>query len=318
MTTDTSTILAYCATCNDDMPFRPVTRTETATIRGSEVKAVVNVLVCPQCGHVRDAPGHDSMLAFYNAYRRQEGLLTPGQIREIRERYDLSREAFARLLGMSPATLYRYEGGSLQDAAHDELIRSCEDFRRMVDLVSRRPERLTDAQRRKFEKAVSQPGSIWSLAGLALAILRETGDTYTTKLNKLLFYADFLAADLLGRPISGAPYVAIQHGPVPRDYDNLLEQMECNGLIERREVDHGDFTGTLIIACDVPFGPQLTPEQQQIVRHVAACFKDWTARKIRNFSHREDAWTQTPQKHVIDIRHAATLKIPRPSLHSDT
>ncbi|WP_372922189.1 helix-turn-helix domain-containing protein, partial [Roseovarius sp.] len=127
MTTDTPTILAYCAACNDDMPFSPETRTETATIRGSEVKAVVDVLICPQCGHVRDALGHDSMLAFYNAYRQQHGYLMPHEIVALRERYDLSREAFASLLGMSPASLYRYEGGGLQDKVHDIALRSCQD-----------------------------------------------------------------------------------------------------------------------------------------------------------------------------------------------
>ena len=46
-------------------------------------------------------------------------MLSTVEIRRIREQYDLSREAFAAVLGMSPATLYRYEAGALQDDLHD-------------------------------------------------------------------------------------------------------------------------------------------------------------------------------------------------------
>ena len=37
-----------------------------------------------------------------------------------------------------------------------------------------------------------------------------------TKLNKCLFYADFLAYRALGSSITGAEYLALEHGPAPR------------------------------------------------------------------------------------------------------
>ena len=46
-----------------------------------------------------------------------------------------------------------------------------------------------------------------------------------TKLNKCLFYADFLAYRALGTSITGAEYLALEHGPAPRQFVAEREAM---------------------------------------------------------------------------------------------
>lgn len=49
-----------------------------------------------------------------------------------------------------------------------------------------------------------------------------------TKLNKLLFYADFISFAQSGRPLTHAQYKKLPHGPVPTSVDSLKTEMEAN------------------------------------------------------------------------------------------
>ena len=69
---------------------------------------------------------------------------------------------------------------------------------------------------------------------LILLIAHECqGDTYfgATKLNKILFFVDFRAYHELGKSITGAEYMAIEHGPVPRLLVPVRDEMIRNGDI---------------------------------------------------------------------------------------
>ena len=48
-----------------------------------------------------------------------------------------------------------------------------------------------------------------------------------TKLNKLLFFSDFLAFKRLGSPITGQTYFKLDHGPAPRRMLPLKERMQA-------------------------------------------------------------------------------------------
>ena len=69
---------------------------------------------------------------------------------------------------------------------------------------------------------------------LILLVARECeGHTFfgATKLNKILFFSDFCAFAELGNSITGAEYVALEHGPVPR----LLVQIR-NDMVKKGEL----------------------------------------------------------------------------------
>lgn len=50
-----------------------------------------------------------------------------------------------------------------------------------------------------------------------------------TKLNKLLFYADFLSYQNTGRPITGCRYQKLQFGPAPRALLPVIKELEQEG-----------------------------------------------------------------------------------------
>ena len=116
----------YCPTCGEDRKFHIETREHDFKVRADVIRLKFPQGVCSVCGEVVNDPSFgDPLEKVYAIYRQKHGLLCPAEIRQIREQYDLSHEVFAEALGMSPATLYRYEAGALQDVTHDQLLRMC-------------------------------------------------------------------------------------------------------------------------------------------------------------------------------------------------
>ena len=60
----------------------------------------------------------------------------------------------------------------------------------------------------------------------------------TTKLNKLLFYVDFLFYKHNAVSFTGAAYRRLQYGPVPAEYSVLREWLEMDDLISVEEVQY--------------------------------------------------------------------------------
>ena len=81
---------------------------------------------CKACEDAYYEPGHmDATLRRASeAIRREEGLLTPDQIRGIRQTLGLTQDAFEKLLGVGPKTVVRWEKGTVfQNRSTDSLLR---------------------------------------------------------------------------------------------------------------------------------------------------------------------------------------------------
>jgi len=63
----------------------------------------------------------------YKIYRELMGLLSPTQVKAIRDNYELSLRDFAKLLGIGYATLSKIENGAIHSSMHDALLRLASD-----------------------------------------------------------------------------------------------------------------------------------------------------------------------------------------------
>ncbi|MCX6008832.1 MAG: Panacea domain-containing protein [Chloroflexi bacterium] len=86
------------------------------------------------------------------------------------------------------------------------------------------------------------------------------------KLNKIFFYADFIAYGQSGKPITGSPYFRLPKGPAPRCMMPIREAMESDGdiaihkkvrfghpqhrVVPLREADLTEFTAQEIAIVD--------------------------------------------------------------------
>lgn len=86
------------------------------------VAEVVPVLVCPVCGEI--LYGAEAAAVRHRAICRALGLLSPAEIKTLRERLGPDQDDFARLTGIGVATLSRWERGRLlQTRAMDRYLR---------------------------------------------------------------------------------------------------------------------------------------------------------------------------------------------------
>lgn len=80
--------------------------------------------------------------------------LTAQDIKRIRGKYNLSQQAFARVLGIGEASIVRYENGQKPTRANANLIRAAENPSFMLDCLERDGDLLKPEQREKTEQII--------------------------------------------------------------------------------------------------------------------------------------------------------------------
>lgn len=100
-----------------------------------------------------------------------------------------------------------------------------------------------------FEQSEEYPGGIMpefkedKFKELVLYIAEKCMDDPTcgaTKLNKILYFADFYAYGESGVPITGATYGKLPRGPAPRQLVSVREELSNTGdICMRKDIYHG-------------------------------------------------------------------------------
>ncbi len=338
-------ISKFCPTCEEFCEVNTDNLQETYKVRGTDIQILVSRDICVSCGDKLGSDDKDQeILDIVNAeYRKKTDLLTPERIKQIRSRYNLSQKSFALLLGMSEATINRYEKGALQDQSHDTAIRACEEPKFVRSLLERKGELLTEWQRNRVLNSLSgqdvssshilelnwntsMPNEVSEHTGfryfdynrfsyVVINLCSKMGEVCTTVINKLLFYTDFLNFKTATVSLTGATYRRLNYGPVLADYDNLLSKMESESLLVKEEkVFPNDTTGYYYKP-----GPQsesiriqLTNHEENVLNFIATEFLNCTAKVISNRSHNENAWKETEDKALISYLYAHSLSLNMP------
>ncbi len=275
-----------------------------------------------------------------NQYRVKYNIPFPEQIIGIRSKYDLPASKMSEILGFGANVYRQYEAGEVPSQSNAKLIQLVDDpheFRKLVDLcttvdpktkekIYKRIDSLLEGQKHvKFEKQLENSffGTCLpsNLTGYKTPDLKKFSEMvvffaerlqpWKTKLNKLLFYADFCAYKKTGFSISGVQYRAIQMGPVPYNFNSIFEY-----IANKNE---------LVIYCttfaDGGVGEQFKPNpfkvfdkglfsksELQVLEFVADRLKSASTTEIVKISHNEKAWldNQEEQK-FIDYNYSFDL-----------
>ena len=71
----------------------------------------------------------------YDIYKKQKGLLTNAEIKEIRKKYEMNQKEYALAIGVGEVTVNRFENGAIQTEATDAIMRLSEDPDNMYNLL---------------------------------------------------------------------------------------------------------------------------------------------------------------------------------------
>ena len=120
--------------------------------------------------------------------------------------------------------------------------------------------------------------------------LRDDRAGGATKLNKVLYFADFVHVRRHGRPISGAEYQKLAQGPAPRRLRPVRERLVAAG---DAEVVVEDFLGREMHRLIPRRDADLTvfeANELATIEKVLADLSGLTARQVSDLSHEEPGW----------------------------
>lgn len=120
-----------------------------------------------------------------------------------------------------------------------------------------------------------------------------------TKLNKILFFADFAHVRRTGRPITGAEYQKLPQGPAPRRLKPVRDSLVAAGAAT---VAREEFLGYELHRL-VPLRPAdvtvFTAAELETVEQVLADLDGLNARQVSDLSHEEAGWRLVDEGDVI-------------------
>jgi putative zinc finger/helix-turn-helix YgiT family protein len=319
-----------CPNCGKVGFVRLLETAEPIQVRGQRFNVRVESYRCDACECEFEAgDGPDAHDSAYRMYRDANGLLQPERLKEWRGRLGLKQSELAALLGWSTATVSRYENGALQDEAHDKALRLAMTPDGLAELVKVSKGLPAETLKRVEAVARTEAASDENLAAVVASTIFKTASqevswrkvcetvvwlcqgpgVWRTKLNKLLFYADFLHAKHHGATVTGLPYIRLQHGPVPDNYELVFATLCSNGHIGIAEKAVGEHIAYLHRSMRGPDVTVFRPSEIEVLVTVQREFQRMGAVEISELSHREDAWLKTLPGHQVSLAHAKSLSL---------
>jgi transcriptional regulator with XRE-family HTH domain len=257
----------------------------------------------------------------HNQYRSKYGIPFIDEIKAIKEQYGLSAAKISEILGLGPNIYKNYENGEMPSVTTGRLIQLAKDPQEFKKLIALSKNDLEPIELAKINKKVEAQLQNWNdfeekleeylfgpklpslHNGYKIPALQKLGtmvkyfaqqlQPFTTKMNKLLFYADFLHYSRTGFSITGLTYIAITHGPVPQNYGSIYDRLFTTGIVALAEVDFNDFTGEKFTNTgNSPDMELFTPTELKAILDVEKQLGNLNTNQIITKSHNENAWQQ--------------------------
>lgn len=230
-----------------------------------------------------------------------------------------------------------YEQEEVPSISNGRMIRSVMNAKVMLDLVSSQRESLDEKTYAKLiskiEEVIAQADarkiecfetqcvynykrgvdngfaacSLERLKNLMLLVLNTCGETWLTKMNKLLFYIDFAAYRNLGSSVSGLAYKAIEFGPVPVRWERVYSVFD---EVRQEPKMVGDFEGNVLVASREADTSVFTADELAVIHSVLQLCKDLTSSQLSEISHEEQGWIDNVKTHqLIGFNYAFQLNV---------
>jgi len=130
-----------------------------------------------------------------------------------------------------------------------------------------------------------------------------------TKLNKLLYYLDFIAYRDWGKSVTGDIYIRQEFGPVPSHIDEVLAFLKADGSIDTQVVPQG---GHERIKFELKNNSALdenvfSQQQKELLGNICNEFGSWSRAKIVSQTHLEAPWFFSRPLEIVDYKHAEDI-----------
>lgn len=326
------TISTFCPDCDAEVLAAVERRRESLRIKNERVEYDASVAVCPCC-HKEIGVYElelDNQNRAYGVYCERHNLVSPNEVGELRARYGLSLREFSRFLGFGEQTVARYEAGSIPDSLHSATLRRAWGVKGAAELLEENGSSISPASVEKVKAFIGRNGfsegrgqdvpacldralraapsllnglrslDLERLASAVAYLSERCHALYKTKLQKAMFFSDFLAFEALGASLTGLSYAHATYGPVMSERDETLGFLERSGAIQLVPADDW---GEVVRPAreDLDVSGVFSPEELGLLDMVARFVNTFpTAASLSDYSHGLRAWKATGSGVMID------------------
>ena len=330
-----------CSCCMEIHEVKTVQIKENTEFKGVPVVYDARYQYCDRAEelYMEEEQMQENDLAVKDAYRKKLGLLTSGEITDIRKNYGISQNDFCMILGWGGKTITRYEGHQVQDRAHDTILKKISgDPAWFLELLEGTRHRFHEEVYRKYwEKTVEiyeekqdnylkraveamyvrfqDDAMCRGNAELSLdkvvdticyfAASEKTTDLYREKLLRLLWYADAFSYKKRGHAITGLVYQAQPMGAVPVGQECLMDLQSVPGKMVE---ENGTYTYYFALEKTKKLHA-LSAEDQEILGTVEKCLGEKSREETAELICSEEAYQKTHPGEIILFQYMDLLKI---------
>ena len=310
----------------------------TWNFRGEEYEYTHASWLCIDSGEqfTTDETDNAAFAQVTNQYRVKYGIPFTDEIIQIRKNYGISASKMSKLLGFGINQWRLYEAGEVPSVSNGRTIRSIASPAGFMNILNSAINTIEHKEYLKISNHINSllatqenqllkqyktdrifkysrsfdngfgSTSLKKIKNILLYILNKCGETFQTKMNKILFYADFLSYRQYGISISGLTYKALDYGPVPEHWDRIYSQFD---EIYQEQRIIGEKEGIILKTSEKPDITTFTETEIQILQTICTKFRNTSATEISRISHNEPAWIEcNPTHSKIPFNYAFTLK----------
>ena len=301
------------------------------TRKGKEIKFLAKRRFCAKCHNLvydnyLDNEALKKAISIYNA---KYGV-NKEEIISLRKRYNLSQATFAKMLGCAKKTLISYEQGkSIPNDSYLILLKMIiEEPEYMLTILSTNEDKFTPKEQEKIFKFFKTNNTNQLFNDSDANLTEYNGYTnldskkiynmilffaedgvLKTKLVKEMFYADFLNYKNTCVSITGLEYAKINLGPVPDQYESILNKGIKDNLINCEYKIKGEYEYYNIIAKQKWDKKIFNKEELAILNKVKNKFKNYSSKEIAEYSHKEKAFLETNYFDKISYDYAFDISL---------
>lgn len=332
-----------CPLCDKKHEVEERKRLTSITIKGDKVFYEERFFCCVNVDEEENefetgVMANENLMNARNAYRVLHGLLTSEEIVGIRESYCLSQVDLARLLGWGEATISRYESKAIQDEAYDTMLRMIKDNPLVaLELLKKNEDKFSETKRKyvrskivdkldsygkeyltrqaleaeyaNFDKINEFNGyivlDIDKIEAMVSYIAEGISNLFKVKLMKMLWYADALSFKRRGVSMTGMVYRHESMGALPIGHYSLMNLENLN--VREEESNNYDLMLHVYPSEGMDYSI-LTDEDRTILDDVIKKFKNYKAKDIIEYMHREIAYTKTKAGEIIPFSLAKEIR----------
>ena len=333
----------YCPYCKKEVEYR-IEKRDIKEFKGIEVNTFENVAICNECNedlYVNEIENENNERIF-KIYRKIANIITPQDIVNLRNKYDISQRELTAILGFGKMTINRYERGGLPSKSQSDYIRLLIDNE--IEFVNRaktayEKNEISEKTYKKIisndvEKAISKKEVQDNIRKYLNVELSRDPDIYNgyksldldkveniisyiaskvknltiTSLNKYLWYIDMLSFNQRSVAITGLTYQNQKFGPtiINKRYDEISL---LDDKYQREDFETINGNVTEIISKDNFDLNKISDSEKNIIDSVIKLLKNKKVTEISEMSHKEDGWRKTERLEQISFEYAMNLKL---------